>query len=220
MVRVSNTRMSGTAEETVVLHVAPEATAGRPLALVRDGDEIALGCRCEPGGVGAFDRTPGVDARDRAGGGAVPVDVVAVAGFAAPVGVMHGASPGGQPAHLSWREIDVATARPGRERPRTSRSTCRTDSKPGDSCLYIRGLVNEAVATYDMAPPCSPFAIAERQETRRAQKRSTNPGKQRLPCPRLLVVDRYFGIFADEGSTNPCVTLARTVAMSSSRFRY
>ena len=32
--------MSGTAFGTVVLHVAPEAEAGGPLALVRNGDEI------------------------------------------------------------------------------------------------------------------------------------------------------------------------------------
>jgi dihydroxy-acid dehydratase len=42
MVRVSDARMSGTAYGTVVLHVAPEAAVGGPLALVRDGDEIAL----------------------------------------------------------------------------------------------------------------------------------------------------------------------------------
>jgi dihydroxy-acid dehydratase len=42
MVRVSDARMSGTATGTVVLHVAPEAAAGGPLALVRDGDLIAL----------------------------------------------------------------------------------------------------------------------------------------------------------------------------------
>jgi dihydroxy-acid dehydratase len=42
MVRVSDARMSGTAGGTVVLHVAPEAAAGGPLALVRDGDEIRL----------------------------------------------------------------------------------------------------------------------------------------------------------------------------------
>jgi dihydroxy-acid dehydratase len=34
--------MSGTAGGTVVLHVAPEAAVGGPLALVRDGDEILL----------------------------------------------------------------------------------------------------------------------------------------------------------------------------------
>ncbi|MCG7360139.1 dihydroxy-acid dehydratase [Roseomonas sp. ACRSG] len=42
MVRVSDARMSGTAYGTVVLHVAPEAIGGGPLALVRDGDRIAL----------------------------------------------------------------------------------------------------------------------------------------------------------------------------------
>ncbi|WP_046470882.1 IlvD/Edd family dehydratase [Allosalinactinospora lopnorensis] len=42
MVRVCDGRMSGTAYGTVVLHTAPEAAAGGPLALVRDGDEITL----------------------------------------------------------------------------------------------------------------------------------------------------------------------------------
>jgi dihydroxy-acid dehydratase len=42
MVRVSDGRMSGTAYGTVVLHVAPEAAAGGPLALVRTGDAIVL----------------------------------------------------------------------------------------------------------------------------------------------------------------------------------
>jgi dihydroxy-acid dehydratase len=42
MVRVSDARMSGTAGGTVVLHVAPEAAVGGPLAHVRDGDEIVL----------------------------------------------------------------------------------------------------------------------------------------------------------------------------------
>ena len=42
MVRVSDARMSGTAFGTVVLHIAPEAHVGGPLALVRDGDVIAL----------------------------------------------------------------------------------------------------------------------------------------------------------------------------------
>ncbi len=35
-------RMSGTAYGTVVLHVAPEAAAGGPLALVRTGDVVSL----------------------------------------------------------------------------------------------------------------------------------------------------------------------------------
>lgn len=42
MVRISDARMSGTAFGTVVLHVAPESSAGGPLALVRDGDMIRL----------------------------------------------------------------------------------------------------------------------------------------------------------------------------------
>ncbi|WP_304303398.1 dihydroxy-acid dehydratase, partial [Pseudacidovorax intermedius] len=42
MVRISDARMSGTAYGTVVLHVAPEAAAGGPLAMVRDGDWIEL----------------------------------------------------------------------------------------------------------------------------------------------------------------------------------
>ena len=42
MVRVSDARMSGTAFGTVVLHCAPEAAAGGPLALVQDGDWITL----------------------------------------------------------------------------------------------------------------------------------------------------------------------------------
>ena len=42
MVRISDARMSGTAFGTVILHVAPEAEAGGPLAVVRNGDEIEL----------------------------------------------------------------------------------------------------------------------------------------------------------------------------------
>jgi dihydroxy-acid dehydratase len=42
MVRISDARMSGTAYGTVILHVCPEAAAGGPLALVRDGDMIEL----------------------------------------------------------------------------------------------------------------------------------------------------------------------------------
>jgi dihydroxy-acid dehydratase len=42
MVRISDARMSGTAYGTVVLHVAPEAAVGGPLALVRDGDPVVL----------------------------------------------------------------------------------------------------------------------------------------------------------------------------------
>jgi L-arabonate dehydrase len=44
MVRISDARMSGTAYGTVVLHVAPEARAGGPLAVVQEGDWIELDC--------------------------------------------------------------------------------------------------------------------------------------------------------------------------------
>jgi dihydroxy-acid dehydratase len=42
MVRISDARMSGTAFGTIVLHIAPEAAVGGPLALVKTGDRIAL----------------------------------------------------------------------------------------------------------------------------------------------------------------------------------
>jgi L-arabonate dehydrase len=42
IVRISDARMSGTAYGTVVLHISPEAAAGGPLALVREGDMIEL----------------------------------------------------------------------------------------------------------------------------------------------------------------------------------
>ena len=42
MVRISDARMSGTAYGTVVLHTAPEAAAGGPLAFVQNGDMIEL----------------------------------------------------------------------------------------------------------------------------------------------------------------------------------
>jgi L-arabonate dehydrase len=42
MVRISDARMSGTAYGTVVLHSAPEAADGGPLAVVRTGDFIEL----------------------------------------------------------------------------------------------------------------------------------------------------------------------------------
>jgi len=45
LVRISDGRMSGTAYGTVVLHVAPEAAIGGPLALVRTGDFITLDTR-------------------------------------------------------------------------------------------------------------------------------------------------------------------------------
>jgi len=42
MVRISDARMSGTAYGACILHVAPEAHIGGPLALVRNGDRISL----------------------------------------------------------------------------------------------------------------------------------------------------------------------------------
>jgi dihydroxy-acid dehydratase len=42
MLRISDARMSGTSYGACVLHVAPESFVGGPLALVRDGDPIAL----------------------------------------------------------------------------------------------------------------------------------------------------------------------------------
>ena len=42
MVRISDARMSGTSYGTCVLHVAPEAAIGGPLAAVQTGDRIAL----------------------------------------------------------------------------------------------------------------------------------------------------------------------------------
>ena len=42
MVRITDARMSGTSYGTIVLHVAPEAAVGGPLAVVQDGDLIAL----------------------------------------------------------------------------------------------------------------------------------------------------------------------------------
>jgi L-arabonate dehydrase len=42
MVRISDSRMSGTSYGTVVLHVAPESAVAGPLAAVRNGDHIRL----------------------------------------------------------------------------------------------------------------------------------------------------------------------------------
>ena len=41
MIRISDARMSGTAFGSIVLHVAPEAAIGGPLAAVRNGDRSA-----------------------------------------------------------------------------------------------------------------------------------------------------------------------------------
>ena len=42
MMRISDTRMSGTAFGSIVLHVTPESAVGGPLAFVRNGDTIRL----------------------------------------------------------------------------------------------------------------------------------------------------------------------------------
>jgi dihydroxy-acid dehydratase len=42
LVRISDSRMSGTSYGTVVLHVAPESAVGGPLAIVQNGDKIKL----------------------------------------------------------------------------------------------------------------------------------------------------------------------------------
>jgi dihydroxy-acid dehydratase len=42
MVRISDARMSGTAYGTVILHVAPEAAAGGPLAFIQTGDLVSV----------------------------------------------------------------------------------------------------------------------------------------------------------------------------------
>jgi dihydroxy-acid dehydratase len=42
MLRITDARMSGTSSGTIVLHAAPEAAIGGPLALVHDGDIIEL----------------------------------------------------------------------------------------------------------------------------------------------------------------------------------
>ena len=42
LVRISDSRMSGTAFGAVVLHISPESAVGGPLALVKDGDLIEL----------------------------------------------------------------------------------------------------------------------------------------------------------------------------------
>jgi len=42
MVRLSDARISGTSFGTIVVHIAPEAAAGGPLAVVKNGDQIEL----------------------------------------------------------------------------------------------------------------------------------------------------------------------------------
>lgn len=42
MIRISDARMSGTAYGTIVLHIAPDAASGGPLALAQNGDRIKI----------------------------------------------------------------------------------------------------------------------------------------------------------------------------------
>lgn len=42
MVRISDSRMSGTSYGTVVLHISPESAIGGPLAVVKNGDLVKL----------------------------------------------------------------------------------------------------------------------------------------------------------------------------------
>ena len=61
MVRITDARMSGTSYGTVVLHVAPEAAIGGPLAVVQDGDMVELdadGRQAQPAGGRARDPAP------------------------------------------------------------------------------------------------------------------------------------------------------------------
>ncbi len=63
MVRISDARMSGTGFGTVVLHVAPEAAVGGPLALVRTGDWIELDVPARSLALLVSDDEPGAPAR-------------------------------------------------------------------------------------------------------------------------------------------------------------
>ena len=64
MVRVTDSRMSGTSFGTVVLHAAPEGAVGGPLGFVRDGDVIVVDV---PAGTIDLDVSPAELARRRAG---------------------------------------------------------------------------------------------------------------------------------------------------------
>jgi dihydroxy-acid dehydratase len=69
LVRICDGRMSGTAFGTVVLHVSPEAAAGGPLALIRNGDLIELNVQARTINVKISDaelaaRTPSVAAME------------------------------------------------------------------------------------------------------------------------------------------------------------
>ncbi|MFD9890404.1 IlvD/Edd family dehydratase, partial [Amycolatopsis sp. NPDC059027] len=73
MVRISDARMSGTGYGTCVLHTAPEAAIGGPLALVRTGDWISLDAEARRLDleVGDEELARGGGGRGRAAGGGV-----------------------------------------------------------------------------------------------------------------------------------------------------
>ena len=80
MVRVTDARMSGTSFGTVFLHVAPEAAVGGPLALVRDGDVIAVDATA-----GTIDLELPAEEMSPAGGVVVAAGLAAPARLASPV---------------------------------------------------------------------------------------------------------------------------------------
>ena len=45
MVRISDARMSGTANRTIVLHVSPDAASGGPFGLLHNSDRITISVR-------------------------------------------------------------------------------------------------------------------------------------------------------------------------------
>ena len=77
MVRVTDARMSGTSFGTVFLHAAPEAAIGGPLALVRDGDLIAVDAAA-----GTLDLEVPAAELARRGGGMAPAALAAPARLA------------------------------------------------------------------------------------------------------------------------------------------
>ncbi|XDA98337.1 L-arabinonate dehydratase [Sulfitobacter sp. LCG007] len=78
MVRISDARMSGTAYGTVVLHTSPEAAAGGPLAIVRNGDMIEIDV---PNRKLHLD-VPEAEIAERLNGWTAPVHEDAVSGYA------------------------------------------------------------------------------------------------------------------------------------------
>lgn len=120
MVRISDARMSGTAYGTIVLHGAPEAAAGGPLAVVQDGDPASVvGGELAHRPAGRRRRNP-----------AAPERPVAAANARAR---LRGVVPKDDPASLRWlrsRLSDVC---------RTSRLT--TPSKPSAPRRRPQGLL-------------------------------------------------------------------------------